>query len=172
MMKDPFSNTRYYDFVISADDSVHVQDFSWENQAYSLIKDYLPILADLTDAEFTCIRNLTYKTFGSAEVKDTAPFRLAIWYYVHRIQGIFHDDYDYRNVNNFISQDVKRFVKKSACTPFAISVSDLYNMGIKLQPSEKAHIVLLVAESRKQAELIYALQGITQWTSQRRAQQF
>ena len=29
---------------------------------------------------------------------NTDPFRLAVWHYVQRIQGIFHDDYDYREV--------------------------------------------------------------------------
>ena len=29
---------------------------------------------------------------------STAPFRRAVWYYVLRILGVFHDDYDYKEV--------------------------------------------------------------------------
>ncbi len=31
---------------------------------------------------------------------DTSPFRQAIWYYIHSIKGIRHDDYHYRRVSN------------------------------------------------------------------------
>lgn len=29
---------------------------------------------------------------------DTAPFREAVWYYIHSIKGIRHDDYQYKKV--------------------------------------------------------------------------
>ena len=31
---------------------------------------------------------------------DTGPFRQAIWYYIHGIKGIKHDDYHYRRVSS------------------------------------------------------------------------
>jgi len=30
---------------------------------------------------------------------DTGPFREAVWYYIHSIKGIRHDDYHYRKVS-------------------------------------------------------------------------
>ena len=32
---------------------------------------------------------------------DTEPFRLSIWYYIHSIKGIRHDDYNYRRVSPY-----------------------------------------------------------------------
>jgi len=35
---------------------------------------------------------------GEQKNIDTHPFREAIWYYIHSIKGIRHDDYHYRKV--------------------------------------------------------------------------
>lgn len=39
---------------------------------------------------------------------DTFPFRQAIWQYVQRVQGIFHDDYDYQQVRTTHLQRCRR----------------------------------------------------------------
>ena len=36
---------------------------------------------------------------GEQKNIDTHPFREAIWYYIHSIKGIRHDDYQYRKVS-------------------------------------------------------------------------
>ena len=38
---------------------------------------------------------------GSKKDVNTEPFRQAIWYYIHSIKGIRHDDYNYRRVSNY-----------------------------------------------------------------------
>lgn len=162
MFLNPFSDISYADFDWKV---FHVQDFSWGNQGYSLVKRHFDRFADRLDATFSCITTLTYKYFNEEVVVDTGPFRQGIWYYVHRILGIFHDDYNYKNVNLLIQQKMKKFIKKLACTPYAVKVTDIYNLGIKLLPSEKVHVVFLASESRRQAELIYGLHSIADWTS-------
>jgi len=88
---------------------------------------------------------------------------MAIWYYVHRLYGIYHDDFNYENISMFVHQRIKNFVKKGACYPHSILLEDVTNMGVRLLPEEKAHIALLVSEARKQAELLYGLKAIDKY---------
>ncbi|KAI9222323.1 PA26 p53-induced protein-domain-containing protein [Blastocladiella britannica] len=94
---------------------------------------------------------------------DTAPFREAIWYYTLRLFGIATDDYDYRMVNHFLNKRTKSFVKKVATSPHTLTFRDWARMGVVLRPEEKAHVVVLVAEARKMAELVWALSAIVKY---------
>ena len=93
------------------------QDYSWQEQGYSLVSRYYAELAPLLDEEFRHIYNMTYEptlspfsalspghslrsynTFTDATNVDTSPFRFSIWHYVHRLKGLLHYDYNYRDV--------------------------------------------------------------------------
>lgn len=145
----------------------HIQDWSWEEQAYELLeRTYDRDFANLIDTEFTTIFELTYHQVNGQEGVDTAPFRRSIWYYVHRIHGILHDDYNYASVNELLLRNLKKFSKDLACTPFQVTPQDLLNLGYSLSPEEKCHIALLATEARKQAELMYALFALSKYLSQ------
>lgn len=80
-----------------------LQDYSWEDHGCSLIAKFLPEVDELLDAEFSAILNLTdYSLFNtkstSCQQLNTWPFRRAIWYYVLRLAGMNHDDFDYHEV--------------------------------------------------------------------------
>ena len=85
---------------------------------------------------------------------------MAIWYYVHRLHGIFHDDFDYAQVNKWLTIPMKKFVKQMISWPASITIADVKNIGIGLQVKEKAHAALLVLEARRQVELMYSLRAI------------
>lgn len=156
---------RYEDFDVRSDayKVLHTEDFSWDEHCFSLVRKYFPgeagqILEDL----FNLISKLTYDFFGArqeAEV-DTSPYRDAVWFYVHRIFGICHDDYDYRQVNEYLDQPTKIFLKKVACTPWKVRRRDFEHFDRALSNSEKCHVVLIVAEARKQAGLMFALRAV------------
>ncbi|KAI9164456.1 hypothetical protein H9P43_008307 [Blastocladiella emersonii ATCC 22665] len=101
-------------------------------------------------------------TWGASGV-DTAPFREAIWYYSLRLFGQSMDDYQYALVNHFVNKRTKAFIKKVATAPHALAFRDWMRMGIVLRPEEKAHVVVLVAEARKQAELVWALSAVVKY---------
>lgn len=156
---------RYADFDVRSDEYnvLHTEDFSWDEHCFSLVKRYFPgeaghILEDLFN--LTC--KLTYDFYGAQkeECVDTAPFRDAVWFYVHRIFGICHDDYDYRQVNVFLNRPTKIFIKKVACTPWKVRREDFEHFDHTLSASEKAHVTLIVAEARKQAGLMYGLRAV------------
>ena len=159
---------RHTDFdVRSRDYSVfHIQDWSWEEHAYELLeRSYDRDLAKCLDSEFTTIFELTYNQVNGQKGVDTAPFRRSVWYYVHRIHGILHDDYNYATVNELLLRNLKKFTKDLSLTPWQTSPQDFVNLGYSLSPEEKCHIALLATEARKQAELMYALHAISRHLS-------
>jgi sestrin len=145
------------------DEIFNVADFGWGTQGFSLVKRYYNDAASLLDEHFKTIRSLTYHNFAGQTV-DTEPFRMAVWYYVHRVCGVFHDDFDYARVNQLIHQKTKSYVKKVALEPFTITSSDM-NLGMQFMPEEKAHISFLAAESRKQASVLYCLRAVSKYLS-------
>lgn len=156
---------RYADFDVRSEEYevLHTEDFSWDEHCFSLVKRYFPgeagqILEDL----FNLTSKLTYDYFGSQkeECVDTSPYRDAVWYYVHRIFGICHDDYDYCQVNTYLNRPTKIFLKKVACTPWKVRQDDFAHFDRTLSSSEKCHVILLVAEARKQAGLMYGLRAV------------
>lgn len=156
---------RYADFDVRSDEYevLHTEDFSWDEHCFSLVKRYFPgeagqILEDL----FNLTSKLTYEYIGAQkeECVDTSPFRDAVWYYVHRIFGICHDDYDYRQINTYLNRPTKIFLKKVACTPWKVRQEDFAHFDRTLSASEKCHVILIVAEARKQAGLMYGLRAV------------
>jgi hypothetical protein len=54
----------------------------------------------------------------------------------------------------------KTFAKKVACAPETVSAADFESFARLFTPDEKVHIVLLAAEARKQAALLYGLNAV------------
>ena len=52
----------------------------------------------LANSHVSCLP-LPFPRCGEQKNIDTHPFREAIWYYIHSIKGIRHDDYHYRKVS-------------------------------------------------------------------------
>jgi len=140
-----------------------VQEYGWREHGYELLRRFYPDIADLLDEEFTQTYSMTYNTFSTSTHIDTLPFRRAIWYYVQRVKGMCHDDYNYQEVNLLLNRDVKFFVKKIACIPDSITQHDFDDLGLELRPEEKCHIALLAMESHKQACLLYGLHAVMQY---------
>ena len=68
--------------------------------------------------------------------------------------------YQYREVNTYLNRPIKAFVKKFACCPDSIELSDFMYFSTMLLPSEKCHIALLILEAKKQAEILYGVRAI------------
>ena len=138
----------------------HLRHYNWSEQAFALMSTFYPPAALALDDQFSHIYELTYNTYIRYTNIDTSPIRLAAWNYVHRINGMLHDDYDYRVVNELLHVSLKTFIKKVIFSPRSISFHDWKDMGIDFLPSEKVHICLIAVESFKQAQLIYGLLAI------------
>eukprot|EP00163_Fabomonas_tropica_P020705 TRINITY_DN36601_c0_g1_i1.p1 TRINITY_DN36601_c0_g1~~TRINITY_DN36601_c0_g1_i1.p1 ORF type:complete len:676 (-),score=156.89 TRINITY_DN36601_c0_g1_i1:291-2135(-) len=137
-----------------------VQDYSWSDDGYPLLNRFYPGVAPLLDAKFKFIYRMSDNSFGTTDNVDTLPFRRAIWYYVHRVYGIFHDDYNYNEVNKILNRQIKIFIKKVTTAPEDVTRTDFVNLGYDFRHDEIVHIALLTIEARQQAELLYGLRAI------------
>mmetsp|Transcript_17217 Transcript_17217/g.48458 ORF Transcript_17217/g.48458 Transcript_17217/m.48458 type:complete len:220 (+) Transcript_17217:3-662(+) len=146
-------------------------DYSWKEHAFVFIQSFYEGAAEVLEEEFTYTKSLTYNTFYDSENICTVPFRGAIWHYVHRIQGVFHDDYEYREVNEYLGRDLKEFVKDVVCRPETISPARWLQYwalsGLNFRPEEKCHICLLAVESRKQAILLFGISALMEFETSR-----
>jgi sestrin 1/3 len=157
---------KYVDFDVQSKEYkvLYERDFNWKDQCYSLLNNAFRGSADFFDSEFDYIYNYTENTINNSETKmDTSLFRHSIWYYVSRIYGILHDDFDYNIVNQLMNIPLKKFIKKVACFPENVSINDFDNIGVNITQREKIHVVLLVIESLKQLQLIFALKSISHY---------
>jgi hypothetical protein len=81
---------------------------------------------------------------------------------VQRFYVVRNDHYNYREVNAFVPIATKGFCKKVACYPEIISESDFREFTSKFKPDEKVHVIMLAAEARRQACLLYGLRAVMQ----------
>ncbi|EGC32293.1 hypothetical protein DICPUDRAFT_98918 [Dictyostelium purpureum] len=144
-----------------------VQEYSWREHGYELVSRYFPDAAPLLDEEFSFVYTMTYYRFNENTDIDTLPFRRAVWYYVQRVKGMLHDDYNYQEVNMFLSRSLKNFVKKAVCFPESIKRDDYAKLGYSLKPDEKCHLSLLAICSHKQASLLYGLYTVMNYQNRR-----
>ena len=119
------------------------------------------IAAAATDEQTDLRGNGALESSDNDETIDTQQFRRAVWYYVHRLYGVCNDDYDYREVNLFISRSIKKYVKMLVCFPETLTRADFVNYSTELRPEEKCHLALLAVEARRQAGIVYALHAIS-----------
>lgn len=80
-----------------------------------------------------------YYRMGEVIDVDTSAFRRAIWYYIHCLYGIMHDDYDYGQVNQLLERNLKAYIKTVTCYPERLAKKDYDNVMKEFKHSEKVH---------------------------------
>jgi sestrin len=156
------SQFSYTDFDVKSKDYglLSAQEYNWKEHAYTMLNRFYNGSADLLDREFEVIYNLTENKFHKVENIDTSAFRSAIWFYVHRLYGMLHDDFNYTNINRLLNINLKKYVKTVTCYPERTKREQWIDMGFELRAREKVHVNMICTEARKQMELCYGLQVI------------
>lgn len=54
---------------------------------------------------------------GYKQNVDTSTFRRAIWNYIHCLFGMYHDDYDYGEIDHLLEKNLKWYIKAATCLP-------------------------------------------------------
>ncbi|PAA52003.1 hypothetical protein BOX15_Mlig003546g3 [Macrostomum lignano] len=160
----------YKDFLLAKADnkqlrSFRIQDYSWEEDGCCLVDRYLPSIGYELNERFETSFNLTYLTMGMNTNVETAPFRRAVWYYVHSIFGIRHDDYDYHLINRMLSIELKKYCKLVACAPEQVTMGHYRSAMPGFKHSEKVHVNLVIMDARVQACLLYSLRALNDHTT-------
>ena len=112
------------------DNIFYLHNYNWKDHGYALVKRFYYNLAPLLDDEMDTIYNLTYNSYMEQKNIDTSAYRQAVWYYVLRLYGLHHDDYDYEKLHIFLNRPTKIFIEKVACDPEAMTLAGKYSIFI------------------------------------------
>ncbi|KFP57739.1 Sestrin-3, partial [Cathartes aura] len=163
-MQDP--DFGYQDFARRDDDQTQVfrvQDYSWEDHGFSLVNRLYSDIGHLLDEKFRMVDGLQSSAMAKRQGCEPSVFKRGIWNYIHCMFGIRYDDYDYAEVNQLLERMLKVYIKTVTCYPEKTNSEMFDRFWKQFKHSEKVHVNLLILEARMQAELLYALQAITQY---------
>ena len=147
------------DFIMNSDIFHNLFTFDWGEHAFSILFENLPQIAEALNDRSEFALGMTKHKFGYEEV-DTTPFREAIHMYLMSIFGIKDDAYLYGKINKVLQYQHKVYIKKMMCGPQSITQHDFQGLT-KLLPEERAHIGLIVMETKNRVELIHATKIIS-----------
>ncbi|NXG88052.1 SESN3 protein, partial [Stercorarius parasiticus] len=163
-MQDP--DFGYQDFARRDEDQTQVfrvQDYSWEDHGFSLVNRLYSDIGHLLDEKFRMVDGLQSSAMAKRQGCEPSVFKRGIWNYIHCMFGIRYDDYDYAEVNQLLERMLKVYIKTVTCYPEKTKSEMFDRFWKQFKHSEKVHVNLLILEARMQAELLYALQAITQY---------
>ncbi|XP_068019703.1 sestrin-3-like isoform X3 [Melanerpes formicivorus] len=158
-MQDP--DFGYQDFARR--DENQTQDYSWEDHGFSLVNRLYSDIGHLLDEKFRMVDGLQSTAMAKRQGCEPSVFKRGIWNYIHCMFGIRYDDYDYAEVNQLLERVLKVYIKTVTCYPEKTNAEMFDRFWKQFKHSEKVHVNLLILEARMQAELLYALQAITQY---------
>uniref|UniRef100_A0A8C9EX25 Sestrin 3 n=1 Tax=Pavo cristatus TaxID=9049 RepID=A0A8C9EX25_PAVCR len=139
------------------------QDYSWEDHGFSLVNRLYSDIGHLLDEKFRMVDGLQSSAMAKRQGCEPSVFKRGIWNYIHCMFGIRYDDYDYAEVNHLLERMLKVYIKTVTCYPEKTNPEMFDRFWKQFKHSEKVHVNLLILEARMQAELLYALQAITQY---------
>ncbi|NXG31878.1 SESN3 protein, partial [Dromaius novaehollandiae] len=139
------------------------QDYSWEDHGFSLVNRLYADIGHLLDEKFRVVAGLQSSALAKRQGCEPSVFKRGIWNYIHCMFGIRYDDYDYAEVNHLLERMLKVYIKTVTCYPEKTNLEMFDRFWKQFKHSEKVHVNLLILEARMQAELLYALQAITQY---------
>ncbi|KAI1234748.1 hypothetical protein IHE44_0003125 [Lamprotornis superbus] len=163
-MQDP--DFGYQDFARRDENQTQVfrvQDYSWEDHGFSLVNRLYSDIGHLLDEKFRMVDGLQSSAMAKRQGCEPSVFKRGIWNYIHCMFGIRYDDYDYAEVNQLLERMLKVYIKTVTCYPEKTNSEMFDRFWKQFKHSEKVHVNLLILEARMQAELLYALQAITQY---------
>ncbi|XP_042732436.1 sestrin-3-like isoform X2 [Lagopus leucura] len=156
----------YQDFARRDEEQMQVfrvQDYSWEDHGFSLVNRLYSDIGHLLDEKFRMVDGLQSSAMAKRQGCEPSVFKRGIWNYIHCMFGIRYDDYDYAEVNHLLERMLKVYIKTVTCYPEKTNPEMFDRFWKQFKHSEKVHVNLLILEARMQAELLYALQAITQY---------
>ncbi|XP_065585446.1 sestrin-3-like [Cyrtonyx montezumae] len=156
----------YQDFARRDEEQTQVfrvQDYSWEDHGFSLVNRLYSDIGHLLDEKFRVVDGLQSSAMAKRQGCEPSVFKRGIWNYIHCMFGIRYDDYDYAEVNHLLERMLKVYIKTVTCYPEKTNPEMFDRFWKQFKHSEKVHVNLLILEARMQAELLYALQAITQY---------
>ncbi|KAL5265055.1 hypothetical protein ACHWQZ_G005962 [Mnemiopsis leidyi] len=139
------------------------EELDWEEMGYPCCRNLDVVLADILNRKFENIQELTYHTMGGKENIDTSKLRSSVWYYVHRLWGIYYYNVDYSMIQELLPPGFRNYIFCTTCMPEQLKEDIFNNWESKrgFTHSEKVHFCLIIMEARFQAEYCFALKALS-----------
>jgi PA26 p53-induced protein (sestrin) len=77
---------------------------------------------------------------GNKRDVDTRTFRRAVWYYIHALFGIRHDDYNYSVITQLLEPSFMSYIKLVTFFPERVTSAHYHAFAKDLKPSEKVNV--------------------------------
>ena len=147
------TNKKYIDFDQRIFDYESYFDFNWTDQAYYILKDITPDIAEIFNIETEYAYEMTYNTLGHIKNIDTKQIRFAMWCYIEKIYGLERENYAYSIVNKLLDKEDKTFIKNSTCFPELIMHESLHKLTFSFK--ELIHIIIISNASRFRTQFTF-----------------
>ncbi|KAJ1659713.1 hypothetical protein IWQ61_001237 [Dispira simplex] len=144
-------------------------DLTWKHHGAHILASHLPRQESLYEKEFALTVKWTDGTVGdNVEFDwvansgiDTEPFRCAIWRFTQALCGIQLSEYQYNLIPLYLTLPTRQYIKKLVLRPEKMSPRDFYyGVDMMLRVDEVCFVNLLVAQAKRQAVMLLALQQL------------
>ena len=92
-------------------------------------------------------------------MEDCTQFRSGIALYLMHIHGLKDDTVSYQRINKIMTIEHKTYFRKIMIEPHNITVDDFSKLH-DLNAENRAHIGIIVMETRKRVELLYVTRAL------------
>jgi len=133
----------------------NTEDYTWKIQGSAFMSEISPELADYISELNEYIMRMTLGKFGEANV-DTEPLRQSVIYYIERIYGYEHPDFEYKQVNVLLKKEFKTAIRAAAVMPYTVTYQIMNKVPVEFPSHERVHLALLIMAAKFQIGLMYA----------------
>ena len=140
-------------------------DFNWSDNGSYILQNLYPSGVQSIDEEITYIIELTSNSLGEKPLSCTSQIRRAIIYYIEKLFGYYHEDYNYANINKLLDingNKYTKFIKNFCFYPNRITAKELKEMTKVFKYEEIMHIILLIGEVKARTQLIYVSKAVNE----------
>ena len=137
-------------------------DFNWHDNGLPVLKNLYSKGIQSLENQMTYVFNITSDSVGNKETSNTIStfqIRRAISYYIEKLHGYYHEDYNYANIQKLLDSTSNirntKFIKKFCFHPNEVTVQDLQEMNKIFQYEEIMHIILLIVFVKMKMQLTY-----------------
>lgn len=141
-------------------------EYNWEDNGYSQLKSIEALGIDCLDEEISYITKISSGGIAckSDNLIGTIHIKRAIIYYIEKLYGYTHGDYNYANISKLLSGNVKytKYIKKFCFSPKKMSSEEFNEMNKIFKHEETMHIILLSALIKAKMQLTYVAKAINE----------
>ena len=134
-------------------------EYDWETCLF-ILKNLSSTFIECLNNEIEYITSITSNSLGNKQIdnlNNKKYIHQALIHYIERLFGYYYEDYNYKNITKILSGQIKliKYIKKFACFPKRINISDFQEMNKVFLHEEIIHIIILIGLIKAKMQLIY-----------------